>query len=209
MNCGSIKSVNPTLIKRYPLPTEKGRARFFAYLRAFLPTRKPTTNIRVESLHAELHLPRFSVLLWPIGEDCLLLAQCSRGTLFPAELAEIILHPLVFEGQSRKCIAKCQPLEAGAYISVLSIVEIVSEDGFIVIELIIIWWYQPDENTEWKKSRPIRNLYNKRFLISEISLKSLKFKFVKWLVQCTLIVIIEAIRNISFRYSVRYFHDKS
>lgn len=59
------------------------------------------------------------------------------------------------------------------------------------------------------KSRPIRNLYNKRFLISEISLKNLKFKFVKLLVQCTLIVIIEAIRNISFRYSVRYFHDKS
>lgn len=59
------------------------------------------------------------------------------------------------------------------------------------------------------KSRPIRNLYNTRFLISEISLKSLKFKFVKLLVQCTLIVIIEAIRNISFRYSVRYFHDKS
>lgn len=60
-----------------------------------------------------------------------------------------------------------------------------------------------------KKVGRYRNLYNTRFLISEISLKSLKFKFVKLLVQCTLIVIIEAIRNISFRYSVRYFHDKS
>lgn len=112
MNSGSIKSVKHDIL--FPLRRGEHDFSYFAYLRAFLPTRKPTTNIRVESLHAELHLPRFSVLLWPIGEDCLLLAQCSRGTLFPAELAEIILHPLVFEGQSRKCIAQVPTTRGGS-----------------------------------------------------------------------------------------------
>lgn len=115
--------------KRYPLPAVKGSTIFCIFIRAFLQQqqRNRPPNIRVESLHADLTSSAFL---------CFTLAHRRRLFTVSAELCSPSSWPKLFyipwySGQSRK-------VATTRYISVLSIAEIISEDGFIIIEFNII-----------------------------------------------------------------------
>lgn len=134
MNCGSIKSVKHDIL----FPLRRGE-HDFSHIYARFCRRENRPRIFESRVCTPSYI--FRVSLFYFGPSAKIV-YCWRNV--PAELCSPPSWPKLFyipwysRGNRGNAQPKCQPLEAGAYISVLSIVEIVSEDGFIVIELIII-----------------------------------------------------------------------